>query len=827
MKIMTKKTLREIMNNKFRSLSIVLIVAITLGMLVGLRAAEPGLFATYKLNMREQNVADGTFSFTQMIDESNVTAISNNQTFLQHSDISEIEGRIFYSTELIFNDEPFKAYVIGIDFPTVLNRLIIEEKADDISDINSILDKNYSCLIETRFAGHKIKFLGQDVPLNANLSVNFMGNEVNLTVKGIAQDSYYTYLVDEISKIPLLGNLAVIWVNIDTVRNLLNVSDTAINQILFTVNERFNKDMIYKAAGHLTNFFSTNNIETSTIKFTIYDETDEYNMFLGDAGAADKAGTFFATLGLIICVVIISNTVSKLIYSQRKNIGLFLAMGSKKKEIVFHYLGIVMVLSIVGIILGIPLALYLIISMVKATTKIYGFHSVARTIPLDEFIIGTTVTFVICALSSVLSALPITRTTPREAMSVAFSRITITGKTLIEKSLSWIPVLNSIFLRIPLREVFLKKRKSMITILALTTSMIFLIISASMTYNTISSMEKNFDVYNNFDVKVTLSVPVPTQKISTFFKQNSDKLENITYHEIFLSFYTKIIRNDELLTWSQFECYQTNSTLRNYHVVKGDVTEKEDLGNSTIFLGKSLAGKYDIKIGDKINIGILGNYTVEVVGLVGELVDYSVLWTIESFQESGANAYFGIPNNYVNGITFNVKPGTDLKILRKIFEENFYIDTWTDQQTAKNSSLALLESSLGILMVFLGIGLAIGIIFSFQTMYMSFIDRHLDFIAFKAMGTKLKLIRRIIFIENGILSLFSLVLSVPIGYITYRWSIDYMMGNTFYVPYTIPLFIWPIILFLSLSSIYLATLRLMRKIKKMKLADELRQTGVS
>lgn len=185
MKIMTKKTLREIKNNKFRSLSIVLIVAITLAMLVGLRAAEPGLFATYNLNMREQHVADGTFSFTQMIDESNVTAISNNQTFLQQSDISEIEGRIFYSTELIFNDEPFKAYVIGIDFPNKLNVLNIEEKADDITDDNTILDKNNSCLVETRFAGHKIKFLGQNVPLNANLTVNFMGNDVNLTVKGL------------------------------------------------------------------------------------------------------------------------------------------------------------------------------------------------------------------------------------------------------------------------------------------------------------------------------------------------------------------------------------------------------------------------------------------------------------------------------------------------------------------------------------------------------------------------------------------------------------------------------------------------------------------
>ncbi|MHA1815255.1 MAG: FtsX-like permease family protein, partial [Candidatus Heimdallarchaeaceae archaeon] len=132
---------------------------------------------------------------------------------------------------------------------------------------------------------------------------------------------------------------------------------------------------------------------------------------------------------------------------------------------------------------------------------------------------------------------------------------------------------------------------------------------------------------------------------------------------------------------------------------------------------------------------------------------------------------------------------------------------------------------LGIMMLFLGIGILIGVMFSFQSMYMAFVDRHQDFLSFKAMGTKTKYLRNMIFWENAILSTISLILTIPIGYLTYVWSMDYIMGDSFYMPTTIPGYAWPIALLISLFSILLATLRLMRKIKKMNLADELRQSG--
>ncbi|MHA1563325.1 MAG: FtsX-like permease family protein [Promethearchaeota archaeon] len=535
-------------------------------------------------------------------------------------------------------------------------------------------------------------------------------------MEAIVQDSDYIYLVDETTKMPMLGSLAIVWINLETIQELKFDGNPLINQILFTVEERFNEDQILSGADDLYNYFIINNIDINSLKFEIYSENPEYLMFEADAGGIEKVGTIFGILGIIICSVIILNTLSKLVNSQRKNIGLFLAMGAKKRKILFHYVGITLFLAIIGILVGLPLGYWISIELAKFTTKLYTLHQFSYTLPIGEFIIGSAITLGICFIFSLLSAWAITTITPREAMTATFTRIKKTGKSAAEKLLGWIPLFKPIHMTVPLREVFMKKKKTLISIFALTTSMIFLVNSVALEYNMYAVMMNNFNVYHTYDVQVELETPVPVQMIENFMKNDSIKpLEDITRSEIFIDIFTKISFQDEFLGWAQLYCYQENSTLRSYNVIKGDSTEKSDLNSQEILLGNSIAGKYNLSLGDKIDLGILGNLSVEISGLVGELIDYSVLWTYESFQESNISSYFGMPKGYVNGILFTVKDDTDLKELRQVFEENLEINTWIESEVALHSTMVLMESMMAIMSILLVIGIVIGVLFSFQS----------------------------------------------------------------------------------------------------------------
>jgi putative ABC transport system permease protein len=829
MKILTTKIFRDIWSNKFRSLSIVLVISFTLMLLAGLRAGHPVLFNTYDYNLEYYNVADGTFSFSEPIVMNNISSIQSNTSFMTSNQINSIEGRIHYLTDIIYKEEIFQAVIYGINYPNEVNQLVIEKRSSDIPSNNVLFESNSSCIIETHFAGNVMKFLGHDVNLNDEISINFPGGRRNFTIKGIAQDSYYSYMVDEVSKMPLLGNLAVIWIDLEVAQELRYENNQLINQVLFTVEERFNKDQILKAADELSYFFGNEGITPSGMKFTIFDESDEYLMFKGDAGAIDKMGTIFGIIGLIVCVVIIFNTLSKMVYAQRRNIGLFLSMGSPRRKILFHYAGITLILTSIGILIGIPLAYGLALGMSQMVIRmLYGFHQIALTIPILEFVYGALSTFSVCFFCSVLSAWSITTVTPREAMSTTFSRITKIGKNFAEKALSWIPIFKSIYMIVPLRELFLKKKKSLITIFALITSMIFLVDSLAMGYNVFAIMMKNFDDYNTYDVQVILENPVSIAYVNHILNDDSkEALSGINHHEICINLFTKFIHNGEVLSWTELVCYQENSSLRTFNVIKGGEIEKSDLNKDEVLLGVSIAGEYDIELNDEIKIGILGNYSVEVKGFVGELIDYSILWTYEALQESGAYIYFGFPASWTNGILFTVDNEVDLKSIREEFESSFNIAFWIESDTARKATLAFMQSLIGMMLLFLGVGIFIGVIFSFQSMYMAFVDRHHDFLAFKAMGTRIKYIRRIIFWENAILSFISLILTIPFGYLFYIISVNYVVGDNFYLPKTIPWFTWPMVLILSFLSLWLATGRLLRKIKKMNLPDELRQVGIT
>jgi len=824
---MSKKIFREIWRNKFRSLSIITIVAITIALISGMLAAEPMFHDTYDLNREVYNTADGRFTFTQPVVHNNVTTMKGNSSFMSENHIDRIEGRIIFFSELRFKGEKFTSVIIGIDYPNEVNQLVIEQRSESISDNSELLVGNNSCLLETRFTG-SVPFLGQDIGLDDEVELNLGGNWFSFNTTGIAQDTDYLYCVDTTTNMPLLGELAIVWININTIQEIMFYGQDVVNQILFTVDERFNKDLILNAADSMTGFFAQNNIDVNTLRFELFDETLEYKMFESDAGAIDKFGVVFGIIGIIMCAIIIINTLTKLVNSQRKNIGLFLSLGAKKSKILIHYISIALLLAILGVIIGIPLGYGLSIGMTKLVTGVYSFHQQALNVDFIPFVLTSATTLGICLAAAIMSAWSVTSVTPREAMSVTFTRIKTTGKSFAEKAFGWIPLFKPIHMIVPLREVFMKKKKTLVTILALTTSMIFLVNSLALEWNMYDVMMSNFNEYNTYDVQVKLETPVAIETVSAFMANNSNPtITQITASETFIDLYTKINFKGEFISWAQITCFQENSTMRHFNVIKGYAYEKNQLDQSTVLLGNAIASKYDISVGNNITIGLIGNQTVEIGGLVGELVDYSVFWTLESFYASNATSAFGLPEGFVNGISIQVKADTNLIELRNEFEKSFSINTWTEAETALNSMLALMQSMLGIMLIFVIVGLLTGVIFSFQSMYMAFVDRQQDFLAFKAMGAKMKYLRRMIFWENALLSVFGLILTVPIGYLSYIWSLDYMLEGKLYVPKTIPWFTWPLVLILSLIALWLATARLVRRIKKLDLASELRQTGAT
>ncbi len=823
MSLLDLKVFREIKNQKFRSLIIMGSVAITLALIVGMRGGYPMLMASYRENLVQSNVADGRFLFTAPIEESTISAIQQDESFLEKNNIDKIEGRVIIKTDLSYKGKMFPVILIGINYPNEINQLVIEQKANNIDEESSLLDNSTNCMLESKFAGG---LLGQNVQLNEKLKINIGNDEFNFTVKAFAQDIDFLYVVDPDSQMTLMGQMAVVWIDLGVLQDELFQGEPLINQVLFTVNDRLNKGETNQASDGLIDYFDDRGVAISTLKFTLFDETIDRKFFDSDAGAMDEFGTIFGIIGLVMCSVVIFGMLSRLVQSQRRNIGLFMSMGAKRRTITFHYLKITILLSLIGVMIGLPLGYAFSIGMTRLAGQIYAFKSYLYPIAYEEYIISSLATLAVCTLFSVLSTLSVISITPREAMTAFYNRIKVTKETISVKIFGWIPGFRSIRMRVALREVFFRKKQSLITILAVSTSMIILINSLSMVANMNDSLNSYYDEYNTADIKVKLENPIPISMINEFMENQSE--EKISHYESCISIYTKMNFEDEFQTWMELECFQKNSTLRNLNVISGNVDSKRDLNENEIILGQSIAGKYNISINDNITIGTMDNYSVKVAGLVGEMIDFSAFWTIEAFYKGNISIdYFGVPDGYVNGILLKIGEDVDKEDLQEEFRAYFDVSEWLDAEGSKESIMNLMDSMMSILWLFLGVGVMIGIIFSFNTMYMALLSRMNDFVAFKAIGTKPKYLRKMIFRENAILSVFSLLITIPMGYLFYWWSMDFMMGDRFYFPMSIPLYTWPLVFLLSLFSIWLATRRIMKKINKLVLADELRNRIIS
>lgn len=817
MKIMTKKVLRELWFRKFRSLLVILIFALTVGVIIGLRASYPAVMDSYNYNREYYSVADGRFIYTEPINQNNVSVIVSDSDFLSQAKIASIEGRVSFLTHIYLDNKSFPAIVYGINYPNKINKIVIERHSADVSVDNIFANPN-NCLIETRFAG---KLIGQDIKLDTRIGVDFLGSHINFTIKGVAQDTDHLYMVDPITGMPLIGQMAIIWVDISYLQQLLFSGMPYINEILFTVQDRLNATMTLEAANLLLTVLTQNN--APPYQFVLADETDDYQMFQSDAGSMDKFGTVFGVIGIFVCIVAIFNTLNKIIVSQKQNIGLFLAMGSSKRAIIEHYVLITFILGVIGTLLGMILGYLISMGAMSLVISFYSLHQVLYTFNYAEYIAVGAIVILFALIVSVLSVWSITTATPREAMSVAFTRIKITGKTLFEKLFGWIPLFKPLHMHIPVREVFLKKKRTLITIFALATSAIFLIDSFALSYQMVAIVLNNFNKYNSYDVELMFTQPTEISDISAFLHTNGT---GVTHHEFFISIYPQIYKDGEFLNWIELRAYQENSTIRHYHVIKGSVKSKADLTPDSIIIGQTIASKYDINVGDTLMIGG-ANHTLSVQGLVGELIDTSLLWTLESFRQSNIGAFYGITASQVNGLVLKVSKDTDLEQLHRLFQENFGISYWSISDDAKEAMLRLMEATLEFQVVFILVGLAIAVIFSFNSMYLAFTDRQMDFVSFKAMGIKTKILRKMIFWENAILVVVSMFVIIPIGSFFYAWSIDYMLGERFYIPKTIPWWHWIIVFLLLLLSLFLATWRLIRRYKKMFLPDVLRQTNFS
>ena len=812
MRILTKKIFREIRLNKFRSTVIVLTVVITITLGIGLLNIKDSYDATIAAHHKNLNNADIRVRLNDYIPENNLTTWISDQN-IKDAGIENLEGRIFLFGSVTYKNEDFKAYLIGVNFSlNEINQLEIQPGHQPTSDSEVVVEKHFGSFF---FGGTDTSMMGETLIINYGLFSD------TFTISGITIDSDYLYPVDEQTNYATFsGELCIVYVPLQKLQNFLGVN--GINEVLVKTEDRSH------SANQIADHALTEVIGPDKIRKVIYwDETPDYTFFYID-NPHDKVGLVFGLFGLIAGSTAIYNSLSKLVIAQRTHIGLFGALGAKKREIINHYLGLGVILSIVGIVIGWIGAAVLSISAVNLRSDMHGFTAVRVGFDPVIWIGGSLFAVAVIAFFSFLAILPILRLTPREAMVAPYSKSQLGEVPILEKILRRIKILRRLDTTIPLRTVFMNKKRSLATIIAVATSMIILIAAASMVYDIFYALDQNYSNYEKYDINFTLQGPTSEQSI----KSNIQNIDGIDKHEGYIATQVFISDINGEAVRVPLYAFHENSSLRNYHVIKGNTNlDKSDLGKNRILIGSNLAEDHNIRVGETITVTFdqTNIFSLEIAGITGELIDNALLWTIEGIQENTPDIQnIGISENvtafvfsYQEGITDSQK--TDIKReITNLYQPYVYSETKETLETMET----MMEMIMGLL-IFVGLlGLGALILFTFSSMSLAMMDREMEFLALRAMGSKRRSILKVIFLENLLYGISGLVIGIFLSLSLLRPSYDYLMPDM-YVPVIVPFELWLIVSSCIILCVFLSTSLLAWKAWRSSLADMLHNRMIS
>ncbi|MHA2075143.1 MAG: FtsX-like permease family protein, partial [Candidatus Hodarchaeales archaeon] len=659
------------------------------------------------------------------------------------------------------------------------------------------------------------------VKVDEAITVNYGVLSDNLTISGIATDSDYFYPVDEqTNSAAFNGELCIIYVPLQYLQTFLGVD--GVNEILVKTSARSHD------ASQVADRAIADVIGPEKIQNVLYwDETPDLEFFHFD-NPHDKIGLVFGVFGLIAGSTAIYNSLSKLVQAQRTHIGLYGALGAKKRSVFTHYLGFGVILGFIGIGIGCLGAVGLTNLAVNVRASWHGFTIIRLGQDPIIWIGGSLFSITFIGIVSFLATMPVLRLTPREAMVAPYSKSQLGKEPLLEKFLQFFKIFRRLSTKVPLRTVFMNKRRSLSTVIAVATSMIILVAAGSLFIDLFQAMDQNFTYYEKHDVNVYLQRPIPEWLIKNYFQD----IDGIAEVEGYIGTQVFISGFDQEEIRVPIHVFHENSTLRDYHIIKGNKNlDMSDLGKNSILIGSVLAKEHGIKVKDIITVTFdpINIFSLEVVGITGELFDTALLWTIEGLQKNTALVQGIATSENVTGFVFSFDDGiteTRKTTIKSQIVTHFYPYVYSETNELLVTIESMMEAMMGLL-IFVGLlGLLALILFTFSSMSLAMMDREMEFLALQAMGSKRRTILKVIFLENALYGAFGLIIGIPLSLALLEPSFDYLIEGM-YMPAYVPLELWIIVISSIIFCVFLSTALLAWRTWRSSLPNMLHHRGIS
>ena len=756
-----KKMLRDFKDHKIQFLSIFLMALIGVYGFTGISGEVVGLVDVSTHYYEDTNLADG-WVYGEDLDNETFSDIRNMD------EIKDAQREMVVNTVANYSSDPDITLHI-VEGKQKISKFHLFKGTDfDENDKEGIW-------IDKRFAD------GRNLDIGDKISLKFDGKKVSKTIKGIMYSPEYVYYIQEGSLLPDFSQVGYAYMpskgaDFDIEYNTITLD--AYDEL----EEKDFKSKLEETLGqkaYVQFLPRENNVGVKTLQ----DEIDQHQMF----------SAIFPSIFVLVSILTLVTTMSRVISAQRIQIGTLKAMGFGNKSIILHYLSYGFVLSLAGSIIGLVLGPMTIPYLFyPAMSSTYSLPHWGPSWDISFFAVaGIIVLFSV--LASFISVKGISDENPAETIRPKAPKIVSSG--FIERTKFWKKF--SFNERWNYRDAKRNKIRAIMSVFGVFACAL-LVMSAFGMCDSINDVEDwQYDQIYNFNSKLILNENITDSQLNNVLDETNG--EGIMEETIELK-YKGSKKAGTLTVMNHTELYRITDGNRNYIQLDPD----------GIAISDKMAEVLGVKVGDKVRWHVAGNpkwIDSEITETYSIPFGQGMVMSPKVFDKEGGDDY-----NY----------STNVVLTKKNVNRNYTgVNSITTREDIRKGWDTMTEALNIMVSVLTAFAVVLAVVVLYNLGLLSFTEIQRELATLKVLGFNSKSLRRLLLTQNLWFSTIGFLLAIPGAYIL----MGIMMGSTgddYSFPINIYLWNFVVSFIITFGLSVLVNLAFSFKIKKVNMVESLK-----
>lgn len=588
------------------------------------------------------------------------------------------------------------------------------------------------------------------------------GRLIHANITGLVHSAEHVYAIAPGEIVPDESRYAVVWMN-ETPLSILTGWQGAFNEAVLRISDPQQSQPVIEELDRLLGDYGASGA---------YSRKDQMSdLFLSsEIDQLHTLGRVVPPVFLMVACLLVYAVVSRLVAVQRTVIGLLEAFGYRRHQIILHFLKLVMLIGLFGVLIGAGLGTWFGHLMADMYLRYYDFPAFLFRAAVSDYMISAFAALGGVLLAGVFAVGNILSLQPAEAMVPApppdFSR----GPGSLISRISWIDHQT----RIVLRQIVRWPGRSFVTAFAVSASLSLMISVFAMKDAMREMLADYFGVSGRQDMTVTF--------FGVRDRSAGDeilRLEGVMYAEPFLAVPARL-RAGPLTENTTITGLSQSGELYRLTAPGGMPIRHPGEG---IILSEDLAGRLALKPGDLLDIEIVEahrpRFSMPVVAVAPTWVGSAVHVDIDRLRRLIGES------DALSGLYLRVDTGRS-NMLKSGILEMPGVASFSSSADALERMRSLMDENIGVsLTVFSLFAALIAFGASYNTIRISFAEREHEFASLRVLGFSRWDVSYLLFGEIALLSLFALGPGIFFGYLLSVYFSHAMASELFRLPVVI------------------------------------------